>query len=120
VRLKLDENMDVRLAELLNERGFEADTVLDEDLSGAPDATIYDVCLKTGQTLITLDLDFSNPVRFPPAPMKGIIVLRPKKQVLPLVRALLINALPTLATTSPAGALWIVEPSRMRIYEPET
>jgi predicted nuclease of predicted toxin-antitoxin system len=34
-------------------------------LAGRSDDMIYAVCLAEGRVLITLDLDFSNPLRFP-------------------------------------------------------
>jgi predicted nuclease of predicted toxin-antitoxin system len=77
MKLKLDENFDVRLVPLLAAQGFDADTVAQEGLSSSPDETIYNTCKAVGRTLVTLDLDFSNPFRFPPAGTEGIIVVRP-------------------------------------------
>ena len=39
--------------------------------------------------LITLDMDFSNPFRFPPFQSEGIIVVRPPRPILPAIRAIL-------------------------------
>ena len=77
MKFKLDENFDVRLVPLLAEGGHDVDTVPAERLSGSADEVIYEVCRATGRTLITLDMDFANPFRFPPEPMEGIIVVRP-------------------------------------------
>jgi predicted nuclease of predicted toxin-antitoxin system len=66
LKFKLDENLDVRLAHLMIEHGFDADTVLGESISGISDEGIFDACKKTGRILVTLDLDFANPLRFPP------------------------------------------------------
>jgi predicted nuclease of predicted toxin-antitoxin system len=64
VKFKLDENLDVRLAPLLSESGNEADTVLDQRLSGQPDEVIYRKCIESGHVFITLELDYSNPCVF--------------------------------------------------------
>jgi predicted nuclease of predicted toxin-antitoxin system len=77
VKFKLDENVDTRLIPLVEEGGHGVDTVRDERLSGADDRTIYDACVRDGRILLTLDLDFSNPTRFPPGPTEGIIIVRP-------------------------------------------
>jgi predicted nuclease of predicted toxin-antitoxin system len=67
MKLKLDENFDRRLVPLLAAEGHDVDTVRAEGLSGSDDTAIYAACQATGWALITLDLDFSNPLRFPPS-----------------------------------------------------
>lgn len=118
MRIKLDENLDLRLVPLLADAGHDVDTVRDEELSGHPDRAIYDACRKSGRTLITLDLHFSNPLRFPPAATRGIIVLRPPRPVLPMIRATLTSVLSDLTARPLEGRLWIVEPGRIRVYDP--
>ncbi len=118
MKLKLDENFDARFIPLLVAEGFDADTVPAEGLSGSPDETIYDTCKAVGRTLVTLDLDFSNPIRFPPADTEGIVVVRPPRAVLPSIRVTLWSALALLKTGSVKGKLWIVEPGRIREYDP--
>ena len=119
MKFKLDENLDVRLASLPAWGDHEADTVLDQRLSGSPDNVIYESCCKSGHVLITLDLDYANPLRFPPEHGQGIVVLRPSQVTLPILRSILVSVLSELKTQSLKGRLWIVEPGRIRIYEPE-
>lgn len=119
MKLKLDENFDARLVPGLIAEGFDADTVSAEGLSGSSDETIYDVCKAVGRTLVTLDLDFSNPFRFPPADTEGIVVVRPPKSILPSIRATLWSVLPHLKTGAVKGKLWIVEPGRIREHDPD-
>ena len=76
MKFKLDENFDVRLAASMHEKGLDGDTVLSEALSGASDEGIFNACKKTDRVLITLDLDFANPFRFPPKSAPGNLVLR--------------------------------------------
>lgn len=68
--------------------------------------------------LVTLDLDFADPLRFPPAQTAGIVVLRPHRNTLALIRETLAAALPALKRERLEGGLWIVEPGRIRAYEP--
>jgi predicted nuclease of predicted toxin-antitoxin system len=119
MKLKLDENFDRRLVPLLAAEGHDVDTVLAEGLSGSDDTAIYAACQASGRALITLDLDFSNPVRFPPAGMEGIIVVRLRRPVLPVIQATLMSVLPQLKTQPLKGTLWIVEPGRIRVHEPQ-
>jgi predicted nuclease of predicted toxin-antitoxin system len=118
VKLKLDENFDIRLIEVLTSEGHDVDTVLAEGLSGCNDDTVYEVCRSKKRVLITLDLDFSNPFRFPPFESEGIVAVRPPRPVLSAIRATLTSALPQLKTQSQNKKLWIVEPGRIRIYDP--
>jgi predicted nuclease of predicted toxin-antitoxin system len=118
VRFKLDEHLDPRLAELVGEGGHDVETLVREGLAGADDDAVYDACRREERTLITLDLDFSNPLRFPPSVTEGIVVVRPPRNVLPMIRATLASALPDLKTRPLKGRLWIVEPGRIRVYDP--
>jgi predicted nuclease of predicted toxin-antitoxin system len=117
MRLKLDENLDVRLVPELLKEGFDADTVIAEGLAGSPDETIYDTCKTVGRTLVTLDLDFSNPLRFPPEDTEGIVVVRPPRAVLSSIRATLWSVIAQLKTGAVKGKLWIVEAGRIREHD---
>ena len=119
MRLKLDENLDVRLSALFAAEGHDVDTVSAEGLSGSDDDAIYAACQVTGRALITMDLDFANPFRFPPATTEGIIVVRPPRPVLPAIRATVASMLPYLKSQSVKGHLWIVEPARIRVHDPD-
>ncbi len=79
----------------------------------------YDACRREERTLVTLDLDFSNPLRFPPGVTEGIVVVRPPRSVLPMIRSTLASALPDLKSRPLKGRLWIVEPGRIRVYDPQ-
>jgi predicted nuclease of predicted toxin-antitoxin system len=118
MRFKLDENFDLRLTSLVAAGGHAVDTALAEGLSGTSDERVYQACRDTGRTLITLDLDFSNPLRFPPDPTEGIVVLRPPRPTLPLIRVTLTSVLPDLKSRSLRGTLVIAEPARIRLYNP--
>ncbi len=118
MRLKLDENFDLRLVPLLAEGGHDVETVRGEGLSGRGDTNIYESARSERRTLITLDLDFSNPLRFPPGLTEGIVVIRPPRPLLPAIRATLLSVWPELTARSLRGRLWIVEPGRIRVYDP--
>lgn len=118
MRFKLDENLDARLASLLAEKGHEADSVRAEGLAGTPDADLFAICVKERRALITLDLDFADPIRFPPTNSAGVVVLRPRRNTLSLIRETLVVMLPMLERETLEGVLWIVEPGRIRINRP--
>ncbi|MBI5486248.1 MAG: hypothetical protein HY905_02830 [Deltaproteobacteria bacterium] len=77
-----------------------------------------DVSIAEARTLVSLDLDFANPLRFPPGGTAGIVVVRVPRPLLSLIEETLRAALPRLRQETLAGRLWIVEPGRIRLYEP--
>ncbi len=55
MKIKLDENLPREIAEDLRTAGYQADTVADEGLAGASDATILDRVQHEGRVLFTMD-----------------------------------------------------------------
>ena len=64
MNLKLDENLDARLAALLRRSGHEVATVRDQGLAGIDDQALYAHCGSEARILVTLDLDFANVLNF--------------------------------------------------------
>lgn len=114
--IKLDENLGARLLEKARSAGFDAESVTTEELNGTPDEKLFDHCLAEQRALITLDLDFSNPLRFPTAGSAGTIVLRPRRPASSEIEALFDEALGRLHAEGVAERIWIVEPGRIRIH----
>ena len=118
MRLKLDENIGIRWRDRLTEAAHDVDTVHDEDLSGSSDLSMLDAATSANRALVTLDVDFANPIRFPPRRTPGIAVLRvhdrPGRRDLDLVVAELILGLMRASLT---GHLQIVKPDRIRQYQ---
>ncbi len=56
--------------------GHDVATVLEQALTSATDADLIRLCMEEGRALVTLDLDFANPLRFRPSLYAGIAVLR--------------------------------------------
>lgn len=65
LRFKLDENFSSSLTKLFAVQGYDAESVLDEQLSGVPDTDIYDVCKQENRCLVTFDTDFAKYSSFP-------------------------------------------------------
>jgi predicted nuclease of predicted toxin-antitoxin system len=115
MKLKLDENLDERLAGRIACSGHDVATARGQGLGGAKDEVLYRACREEGRALVTLDLDFASVIRFPAVGTAGIVVLRPHSPLIHVVRDLIDNLVTLLETRSPAGQLWIVEPGRVRI-----
>ena len=119
MKLKLDENLGLRWAARLRDAGHDVDTVHDEGLRGADDRTVLGAAVEAGCVLVTLDLDFSNPLRFPPAVTAGIAVLRVSDRPgLDEIDAVVQRLTAALAAGELTGHLWVVDAGRARQYQP--
>jgi predicted nuclease of predicted toxin-antitoxin system len=117
VRFKLDENLSPALAEQFLAAGHEAHSVIDQALGGASDPRVIEVCRTEDRALITLDLDFANIQRYPPAQSAGVMVLRLGTQAHGAVAKALADAIGLLGREVLRGRLWIVESGRIRMHD---
>lgn len=120
MQFKLDENLGRRGQSLLIKSGHNVSSVSAQDLEGTIDDVLIEVCRVESRILVTLDLDFANPIHYPPMKYAGIIVLRPAKEpkhedILECFDVML-RGLQNLDTMQ--GKLWIVSKIQIREYAP--
>jgi len=121
MKLKLDENLSQAAAEIFRQAGHNTESVVSQGMAGSPDQKVISVCQSERRCLVTLDLDFANPLIFPPNQFYGIAVFRlpPRSSygdLLIVCRTLLV----ALGQKSIQGKLWIVQKNRIREYQTET
>ena len=80
MKFKIDENLPLEVAEVLNEYGYNAETVFYEKLTGTVDEDLIKICKNENRCLITLDKDFTNLEKYPPTTHAGIIHLKLQTQ----------------------------------------
>ena len=76
MKVKLDENLPLRIAIELRARSHDVQTVAEEGLTGHADADIWQASQDDGRILITQDLDFSDSRKFQLGSHHGIILMR--------------------------------------------
>ncbi|MBW2068478.1 MAG: DUF5615 family PIN-like protein [Deltaproteobacteria bacterium] len=80
MKIKVDENLPRSIAELLRKRGYHAETVTEENMSGWKDEDLWEAVQREGMFLITADKGFANIHRYPSGSHGGVLLLRPSKR----------------------------------------
>lgn len=120
MKFKLDENFGTRTINLFRNAGYDVSTVFDQKIEGIADQLLYEICCKEKRSLVTLDLDFSNVIKFPPENDMSIIVFRiPKNPTLKQLENLITLFIKSLSKIDVNGKLLIVEIGRIRIHQTE-
>ena len=121
MKVKLDENLGAAGAEFLKAAGFDVATVAAQQLTSAPDEKLVEVCAVEGRCLVTLDKDFSDPLRYPPGNYAGIVVVRLQGRFqLSLLEQALGLVIEAAKDRDVRRRLWIAEVDRVREYDEET
>lgn len=120
MKLKLDENLGIRCADLLRSADHDVTTVAEQNLCSSTDKKLLETSNAEKRCLVTLDLEFANPLIFNPAKTEGIAVLRlPHKptpdDLLDTIRTLIGG----LSQKEIRGKLWTIQRGRIREYQPE-
>lgn len=117
MKLKLDENLGPAAAEIFLQAGHDACLVREQGLGGTEDTRLAEVCRAEGRCLVTLDLDFSHVLNFPPSLYEGIAVLRlPEPATWPDLLAAARTLVQALDKREIRKKLWIVSTGQVREY----
>jgi predicted nuclease of predicted toxin-antitoxin system len=118
MKFKLDENFGTRLQALFAISGHDVSTIRQQRMQGSTDNLVFETCAREKRILITLDLDFSNILRFPPEKSAGVIIFRmPDNPTLSALEKMAKELLAAFDNQSPENRLWIVETGRIRIHD---
>lgn len=115
MHFKIDENLPIEIAEILNNAGHDAKRVHSQQLQGTKDRHLIDTCRNEHYVLITLDLDFSDIRAYPPEEFSGIIVLRVQNQAKNHVIKVFRSIIPLIGQEPLIQHLWIVDETKIRI-----
>ncbi len=121
MKFKLDENLGGSAVRAFEAAGHDTSTVFRQQLTGTDDAHLFRVCRDEQRILVTLDLDFANPLTFDPRLTAGVAVLRLGRSPAPSELLAAVGTLLSSLDQRPIdGSLWVVRPDRVRVWQPVT
>ncbi len=116
MRIKLDENLPVELADDLRQLGHAVDTVADEGLEGRADPLVADAARRSRSCLFSLDKGLGDIRRCPPRDYHGIVLFRFRRVGRIAVRRGVRELLPEIERRQPLrGRLLVASDSGIRV-----
>lgn len=118
MKIKLDENMPVRISAALNAMGHDVETVYSEGLSGAKDDVVWAASQGEQRLLITQDLDFSDSRRFQLGLHHGIVLVRLRTPGREVLFQRIVELFKTEDFEKWAGCFVVVTDHKIRLQRP--
>jgi predicted nuclease of predicted toxin-antitoxin system len=115
MKFKIDENLPVEVVFALSDHGHDAISVVDQNLAGAVDSVVANVCRSEQRAVVTLDMDFADVRTYLPEEYSGLIVLRPRVHTISAIVRLTMQLVRLFESLSPVGQLWILDEFHVRI-----
>jgi predicted nuclease of predicted toxin-antitoxin system len=115
LRIKVDEDLPVVVAEKLSALGYEADTVIDQGMGGWKDPQLWVAVQSEGRFLVTADKGFGDIRVYPPGRHYGVLLLRPDEDGIRPLLELVDSVLAHYRLEALVGLLAVVTPRGVRI-----
>ena len=115
MHIKVDEDIPPIAATWLQERGYEASTVVDQGMGGWKDDSLWPAVQDDKQLLLTADKGFGDIRRYPPGTHSDVILLRPDEDGIHPMLDLLETVLAQVDFAQLVGSTAVVTPRGIRI-----
>jgi predicted nuclease of predicted toxin-antitoxin system len=113
--IKIDEDLPRLAVTLLRERGYLADSVVEQGMSGWKDATLWHSIQAENRFLVTGDKGFADIRLYPPGSHAGIMLLRPDQDGIRPILELLEKVLQSYDLAGLSGTITVVTPRGVRV-----
>jgi len=115
VRVKVDEDLPKAAAQMLQGRGYEAVSVVEQGMGGAKDDPLWLAVQAEQRFLVTGDKGFGDIRSYPPGTHAGILLLRPDQAGIRPILQLLERTLAAYDLEALTGAVSVATPRGVRI-----
>ncbi len=115
MKFLLDENLSPTIASAMRSAGYDTLSVVEVGLAGCDDNAVRRYCVAEKLVLITLDADFGNILRYPPADTAGVLWLRAPNLSNIIITSLLLRVLAKLSQKNIEGCLVVADDKMIRI-----
>lgn len=115
MKIKVDEDLPKRVAALLREQDYLADTVIEQGMSGWKDAELWRKIQVENRFLITADKGFADLRAYPPGTHSGVMLLRPDQDGIRPIVELLEKVLQSYDLTALVGTITVITPRGVRV-----
>lgn len=118
MKIKLDENLSVRLKDSLQALGHDTLTTADEGLLSKPDVIVAAAAKAEERILFTLDVGVADVRKNPPGSHPGIVLFRPPRLGPLTVNEFVLSFVRGNDLSPLAGCLVVVDSQRVRVRRP--
>ena len=115
MHIKVDEDLPPIAAEWLRNKGYEASTVIDQNMGGWKDDELWRAVQMEQQFLLTADKGFGDIRIYPPGTHGGVLLLRPDEDGIRPILKLLETILEQVDLAQLAGTIAVATPRGLRI-----
>jgi predicted nuclease of predicted toxin-antitoxin system len=115
MHIKVDEDLPPVAAQWLRDRGYQASTVVEQNMGGWKDAAIWEVVQADQQFLITADKGFADIRVYPPGTHGGVLLLRPDKDGIQAILNLLQNVINQVDLSTLTGTTSVATSRGLRV-----
>jgi predicted nuclease of predicted toxin-antitoxin system len=120
MRIKVDEDLPMLVAQSLQDRGYEAISVVEQGMGGWKDPALWQAIEAEQRFLVTADKGFADIRVYPPGTHAGVLLLRPDEDGIRPTLELLEQVLASFDLTVLAGTVTVATPRGIRIRRAET
>lgn len=115
MQIKVDEDLPRQAVALLRQKGYQADSVVEQAMSGWKDAKLWQRIQAESRFLITADKGFADIRIYPPSSHGGVMLLRPDQDGIRPTVELIEKVLQSYDINALIGTTTVVTPRGVRV-----
>jgi predicted nuclease of predicted toxin-antitoxin system len=115
MQIKVDEDLPRQVVAFLRENGYQADSVIEQNMAGWKDSELWRKIQTESRFLVTGDKGFANIRIYPPGTHFGVLLLRPDQDGIRPTVELMERVLQNYDLNTLVGSTTVVTPRSVRV-----